>query len=36
VGAAWVYGAGTVLAFAMVLALADLPAEVVPIVAARP
>jgi len=34
VGAAWVYGAGTVLAFAMVLALADLPAEVVPIVAA--
>ena len=34
VGAAWVYGAGTVLAFAMVLALADLPAEAVPIVAA--
>jgi hypothetical protein len=34
VGAAWVYGAGTVLAFAMVLALADLPAEVVPVVAA--
>jgi hypothetical protein len=34
VGAAWVYGAGTVLAFAMVLALADLPAEVVPIIAA--
>ena len=33
VGAAWVYGAGTVLAFAMVLALADLPAEVVPIIA---
>jgi len=34
VGAAWVYGASTVLMFAMVLALADLPAEVVPIVAA--
>ena len=34
VGAAWVYGAGTVLAFTMVLVLADLPAEVVPIVAA--
>jgi hypothetical protein len=34
VGAAWVYGAGTVLAFTMVLALADLPAEVVPIIAA--
>jgi hypothetical protein len=34
VGAAWVYGAGTVLAFVMILALADLPAEVVPIVAA--
>jgi hypothetical protein len=34
VGAAWVYGAGTVLAFAMVLVLADLPAEVVPIIAA--
>jgi hypothetical protein len=34
VGAAWVYGAGTVLAFVMVLALADLPTEVVPIVAA--
>ena len=33
VGAAWVYGAGTVLAFTMVLALADLPAEVVPIIA---
>ena len=32
VGAAWVYGAGTVLAFAMFLAFADLPAEVVPIV----
>ncbi|TVR27264.1 MAG: hypothetical protein EA387_01330 [Nitriliruptor sp.] len=34
VGAAWVYGAGTVLAFVMVLALADLPAEVIPIIAA--
>jgi hypothetical protein len=34
VGAAWVYGAGTVLAFTMVLALAELPAEVVPVVAA--
>ena len=34
VGAAWVYGAGTVLAFTMFLALADLPAEVVGIVAA--
>ena len=34
VGAAWVYGAGTVLAFVMFLVLADLPAEVVPIVAA--
>jgi hypothetical protein len=34
VGAAWVYGAGTVLAFAMILALADLPAEAVPILAA--
>jgi hypothetical protein len=34
VGAAWVYGAGTVLAFVMFLALADLPAEVVPIVVA--
>ncbi len=34
VGAAWVYGAGTVVAFTLVLALADLPAEVVPIVAA--
>jgi hypothetical protein len=32
VGAAWVYGAGTGLAFAMMLALADLPDEVVPIV----
>ena len=34
VGAAWVYGAGTVVAVAMILALADLPADVVPIVAA--
>jgi hypothetical protein len=34
VGAAWVYGAGTVVAFAMILALADLPDEVVPVVAA--
>jgi hypothetical protein len=34
IGAAWVYGAGTVLAFLMVLALADLPDDVVPIVAA--
>ncbi len=34
VGAAWVYGAGTVLTFAMVLAFADLPNEVVPIVIA--
>jgi hypothetical protein len=34
VGAAWAYGAGTVLAFAMILALADLPAEVIPVVAA--
>ena len=34
VGAAWVYGAGTVLAFSMFLALADLPADVVGIVAA--
>ena len=34
IGAAWVYGLGLVLAFSMVLALADLPAEVVPIVAA--
>jgi len=33
VGAAWVYGAGTVLMFAMVLAVADLPSEVVPVVA---
>jgi hypothetical protein len=30
VGAAWAYGAGTVLAFTLFLALADLPAEVVP------
>jgi hypothetical protein len=34
VGAAWVYGAGTVLAFTMILVLADLPDEVVPVVAA--
>ncbi len=34
IGAAWVYGVGTIVAFAMVLGLADLPAEVVPIVAA--
>jgi hypothetical protein len=34
IGAAWVYGAGTVVAFAMILALADLPTEAVPIVAA--
>ena len=34
IGAAWVYGLGLVLAFSMVLALADLPAEVVPIVTA--
>jgi hypothetical protein len=34
VGAAWVYGLISVLAFAMFLALADLPPEVVPIVAA--
>ena len=34
VGAAWVYGIGTVLAFTMFLALADLPGEVVPIVVA--
>jgi hypothetical protein len=34
IGAAWVYGVGTVVAFAMILALADLPAEVVPVVAA--
>jgi hypothetical protein len=32
IGAAWVYGAGTVLAFTMFLAFADLPAEIVPIV----
>jgi hypothetical protein len=34
VGAAWVYGAGTVLAFTMFLALAELPDEVVPIIMA--
>jgi len=34
VGAAWVYGIVTVLAFTLFLALADLPAEVVPIVLA--
>ena len=34
VGAAWVYGAGLMLAFTLFLALADLPAEVVPVVAA--
>jgi hypothetical protein len=34
VGAAWVYGAGSVLAFTMILALADLPAEAVPVVTA--
>ncbi len=34
VGAAWVYGVGTVLAFVMFLTLADLPGEVVPIVVA--
>jgi hypothetical protein len=34
IGAAWVYGAGTVVAFAMILALTDLPAEVVPVLAA--
>jgi hypothetical protein len=32
VGAAWVYGAGTVLAFTMFLAFADLPGDVVPII----
>lgn len=31
VGAAWVYGVGTVLAFAFFVAFADLPPEVVPI-----
>jgi hypothetical protein len=34
VGAAWVFGAGSVLAFSMILTLADLPTEVVPVVAA--
>jgi hypothetical protein len=34
VGAAWTYGFGTVLAFSMILSLADLPAEVVPILGA--
>jgi hypothetical protein len=33
VGAAWVYGAGTVLAFTMFLFLADLPAEAAPVIA---
>lgn len=31
VGAAWVYGLGTVLAFGLVVVFADLPADVVPI-----
>jgi hypothetical protein len=31
VGAAWTYGLGTVLAFGLILAIADLPADVVPI-----
>jgi hypothetical protein len=34
VGAAWTYGLGTVLAFSVVLAMADLPAEFVPILSA--
>jgi hypothetical protein len=34
VGAAWVYGAGTVVVFAMILMLGDLPAEVAPVIAA--
>lgn len=33
VGAAWTYGLGTVLAFSLVLALADLPPEIAPILA---
>ncbi len=34
IGAAWVYGLGSVLAFTMFLALADLPGEAVPVIAA--
>lgn len=34
VGAAWTYGLGTVLAFGLVLAIADLPPEIAPILAA--
>jgi hypothetical protein len=34
VGAAWTYGLGTVLAFGLVLAIADLPPEIAPVLAA--
>jgi hypothetical protein len=34
VGAAWTYGLGTVLAFGLVLALADLPPEIAPVLGA--